>query len=184
VEGNKIVDQLAKSGTKKNYSNIITNLVYLGSQIKCIKVQEWELVLEVYKNTSKQSINQTSYLNIYLLAIYKRIAISINTKKATTNIFFQLKLRYNYLKSYLYRLGLVASNKYNYSKIETIKYLLLSCPLFKRARVKLKDNLNLNHLDLQLLLNITIGIEASISFINEIRIYTRKYYLARELEED
>jgi hypothetical protein len=81
-------------------------------------------------------------------------------------------------------LGLVANNKYNYNKIETTEYLLLSCSLFKRARVKLKNNLNLNHLDLQLLLNIIIGIEASISFINEIGIYTRKYYLVRELEED
>jgi hypothetical protein len=81
-------------------------------------------------------------------------------------------------------LGLAASNKYNCGKIETTEYLLLSCPLFKRARVKLKNNLNSNHLDLQLLLNITTGIEASISFINEIGICTRKYYLARELEED
>jgi hypothetical protein len=123
-------------------------------------------------------------LNLYPLATRKRIAIPISTKRATTSTFFQLKLRYSYLKSYLYRLGLVASNKYNYSKIETTKYLLLSYPLFKRARVKLKDNLNSNHLDLQLLLNTTTGINASISFINEIGICTRKYHLARELEED
>jgi hypothetical protein len=81
-------------------------------------------------------------------------------------------------------LGLAASNKYNYSKIETTKYLLLSYPLFKLAKIKLKDNLNSNHLDLQLLFNITTRIDTSISFINEIRIYTRKYHLARELEED
>jgi hypothetical protein len=105
-------------------------------------------------------------------------------KRATISTFFQLKLKYRYLKSYLYRLDLAASNKYNYSKIETIKYLLLSYPLFKWTRIKLKDNLNSNYLDLNLLFNITIGIDASISFINEIGICTRKYYLVRELEED
>jgi hypothetical protein len=140
--------------------------------------------LEVYKNISKQSTNQISYSNLYFPTICKKITISISTKRATISTFFQLKLKYRYLKFYLYRLGLAASNKYNYSKIETTEYLLLNCPLFKRARVKLKDKLNSNYLDLQFLLNIITGIDTSISFINEIGIYTRKYYLARKLEED
>jgi hypothetical protein len=123
-------------------------------------------------------------LNLYIPTTYKRIAIPASTKRAIVSAFFQLKLRYGYLKPYLHRLGLAASNKCKCGKIETTEYLLLSCPLFKRARVKLKDKLNSNHLDLQLLLNTIVGIDASIFFINEIGIYTRKYHLARELEED
>ncbi|PQE16114.1 Ribonuclease H-like domain protein [Rutstroemia sp. NJR-2017a WRK4] len=95
-----------------------------------------------------------------------------------------LKIRYGYLKSYLYLLGYTSTNKYICRVKETPKYLLLSCSYFSLARNKLKDKLAINYLSLPLLLNTTSGIEASIAYLSETNIYTRKYYLARELVDD
>ncbi|PQE02916.1 hypothetical protein CJF31_00002725 [Rutstroemia sp. NJR-2017a BVV2] len=95
-----------------------------------------------------------------------------------------LKIRYSYLKSYLYLLGYTSTNKCIYRAKETSEYLLLSCSHFSLARSKLKDKLAINYLSLLLLLNTTPGIEASIAYLNEIKICIQKYYLARELVED
>ncbi|PQE27522.1 hypothetical protein CJF30_00007854 [Rutstroemia sp. NJR-2017a BBW] len=83
-----------------------------------------------------------------------------------------LKIRYNYLKSYLYLLEYTSNNKYICKVKETLKYLFISCSLFSLARSKLKDKLVINYLLFPLLLNTTPGIEASIVYLNEIKIYT------------
>ncbi|PQE10987.1 hypothetical protein CJF31_00000706 [Rutstroemia sp. NJR-2017a BVV2] len=95
-----------------------------------------------------------------------------------------LKIRYSYLKSYLYLLGYTSTNKCICGAKETSKHLLLNCSYFSLARNKLKDKLATNYLLLPLLLNTTLGIEASIAYLSKTKICTRKYYLARELVDD
>ncbi|PQE32769.1 Ribonuclease H-like domain protein [Rutstroemia sp. NJR-2017a WRK4] len=95
-----------------------------------------------------------------------------------------LKIRYGYLKSYLYLLGYTSTNKYIYRAKEISEHLLLSYSHFSLARIKLKDKLATNYLLLPLLLDTIPGIEASIAYLNEIKICTRKYHLARELVDD
>ncbi|PQE14546.1 hypothetical protein CJF30_00007148 [Rutstroemia sp. NJR-2017a BBW] len=95
-----------------------------------------------------------------------------------------LKIRYSYLKLYLYLLGYTSTNKYICGAKEAFKYLFLNCSLFSLARIKLKDKLATNYLLFPFLLNITPGIEASITYLSEIKICIRKYYLARKLVED
>jgi hypothetical protein len=95
-----------------------------------------------------------------------------------------LKIKYGYLKSYLYLLGHTSTNKYICGAKETSEYLLLSCSKFSLARNKLKDKLATNYLLFPLLLDTTSGIEASIAYLSEIKICTRKYHLARELGDD
>ncbi|PQE08901.1 Ribonuclease H-like domain protein [Rutstroemia sp. NJR-2017a BVV2] len=95
-----------------------------------------------------------------------------------------LKIRYSYLKLYLYLLGYTSNNKCIYRAKETPKHLFLSCSLFSLARIKLKDKLATNYLLLLLLLDTTPGIEASIAYLSETKICTRKYHLARELVDD
>ncbi|PQE21166.1 hypothetical protein CJF31_00010793 [Rutstroemia sp. NJR-2017a BVV2] len=95
-----------------------------------------------------------------------------------------LKIRYSYLKLYLYLLGYTSTNKYICGAKETSEYLLLSCSHFSLARSKLKDKLATNYLLLLLLLDTTPGIEASIAYLSETKICIRKYHLARKLVED
>ena len=92
-----------------------------------------------------------------------------------------MKIRYSYLKSYLYILGYTSNNKYICGTKETSEYLFISYSQFSLARSKLKDKLTINYLLLPFLLNTSLGIEASIAYLSETNIYTRKYYLAREL---
>ncbi|PQE24588.1 hypothetical protein CJF32_00007622 [Rutstroemia sp. NJR-2017a WRK4] len=92
-----------------------------------------------------------------------------------------LKIRYSYLKSYLYLLKHTNINKYIYNTKEISEYLLLSCSQFSLARIKLKDKLAINYLLFPLLLDTTSGIETSIIYLNKTKICIRKYHLAREL---
>jgi hypothetical protein len=127
------------------------------------------------------SLSSTSYLKIFKSTSRKNIQILTLTKRATASVFFQLKIRYSYLKSYLYLLGHTSTNKYICSTKETPEHLLLSCSKFSLAWNKLKDKLAINYLSLSLLLDTTSGIEASIAYLSETKIYTRKYHLARKL---
>ncbi|PQE22077.1 hypothetical protein CJF31_00010683 [Rutstroemia sp. NJR-2017a BVV2] len=95
-----------------------------------------------------------------------------------------LKIRYSYLKSYLYLLEYINNNKYIYRTKEISKYLLLNYFLFNLVPIKLKNKLATNYLLFLLLLNTNSGIEVNISHLNKIDIYIRKYYLARELEDN
>ncbi|PQE24589.1 hypothetical protein CJF32_00007617 [Rutstroemia sp. NJR-2017a WRK4] len=81
-----------------------------------------------------------------------------------------MKIRYSYLKSYLYLLEYTSINKYIYRTKETPKYLLLNYSHFSLARNKLKDKLVINYLLLLFLLNTISGIEASIAYLSKIKI--------------
>ncbi|PQE20160.1 hypothetical protein CJF30_00001464 [Rutstroemia sp. NJR-2017a BBW] len=95
-----------------------------------------------------------------------------------------LKIRYSYLKSYLYLLEYTSTNKCICGAKEIPEYLLLNYSHFNLARSKLKDKLVINYLLFLILFDTTPGIEASIAYLSEIRICTRKYHLARELVDD
>ncbi|PQE13803.1 hypothetical protein CJF31_00011767 [Rutstroemia sp. NJR-2017a BVV2] len=95
-----------------------------------------------------------------------------------------MKIRYNYLKLYLYLLGYTSNNKYIYRIKEISEYLFLSYFLFNLARIKLKDKLVINYLLFLLLLNTSSRIEASIAYLSKINIYIRKYYLTYKLENN
>ncbi|PQE23889.1 hypothetical protein CJF30_00008887 [Rutstroemia sp. NJR-2017a BBW] len=92
-----------------------------------------------------------------------------------------LKIRYSYLKLYLYLLEYISNNKYIYKVKEISKYLFISYSLFNLVRNKLKDKLIINYLLFLLLLNINSEIEVSIAYLNKINIYIRKYYLIYKL---
>ena len=160
----------------------ITSLNYLGAQIKRIKNQEWSESL--LKAPEANSLSSVSYLRIFKPSSRNRIQIPISTKRATASAFYQLKIRHGYLKSYLYLLGHTSNNKYICRAKETPEHLFISYSLFSLARSKLKDKLATNYLSLPLLLDTTPGIEASIAYLSETKICTRKYHLARELVDD
>jgi hypothetical protein len=164
----------------------MTSLNYLETRIKRIKSQEWsESLLKTLEATREaSSLSSTSYLKIFKPTSRKSIQIPISTKRATASAFFQLKIRHSYLKSYLQLLGHTSTNKCICGAKETPEHLLLSCSQFSLARIKLKDKLATNYLSLPLLLNTTPGIEASIAYLSETKICTRKYYLARELVDN
>jgi hypothetical protein len=117
------------------------------------------------------SLSSTSYLKNFKPISRDYIQILNSTKRATTNIFYQLKIRYSYLKSYLYLLEHTSNNKYIYKAKETPKYLFISYSLFSLVWSKLKNKLATNYLSLPLLLNTSSGIEANIAYLSEINIY-------------
>ena len=168
--GNEKADLLAKSGTKMDPLTNTTSLNYLGAQIKRIKNQEW--FKSLLKAPEANSLSSASYLRIFKPFSRNRIQIPISTKRATASAFYQLKIRYGYLKSYLYSLGHTSNNKCICGAKETPEYLFISCSLFSLARSKLKNKLATNYLSLPLLLNTSPGIEASIAYLSEINIYT------------
>jgi hypothetical protein len=156
-----------------------TSLNYLGAQIKRIKNQKWSESL--FKALEANSFNSASYLKNFKLSSRNRIQIPISTRRATASAFYQLKIRYSYLKSYLYLLEYTSNNKCICGAKETSEYLFIGCSLFSLVWSKLKNKLVINYLLFPLLLDTNPGIEASIAYLSEINICTRKYYLAREL---
>ncbi|PQE13434.1 hypothetical protein CJF32_00005320 [Rutstroemia sp. NJR-2017a WRK4] len=81
-----------------------------------------------------------------------------------------MKIRYSYLKSYLYLLEYISINKYICGAKKISEYLLLNYSYFSLARNKLKDKLAINYLLFPLLLNTTSEIETSIVYLNKIKI--------------
>ncbi|PQE08885.1 hypothetical protein CJF31_00010802 [Rutstroemia sp. NJR-2017a BVV2] len=94
------------------------------------------------------------------------------------------KIRYSYLKSYLYLLEYISNNKYIYRAKEISKYLFLSYSFFSLIWTTLKNKLFINYLLFLLFFNISFGIEVNINYLNKINIYTRKYYLVYKLEDN
>ncbi|PQE07175.1 hypothetical protein CJF31_00004850 [Rutstroemia sp. NJR-2017a BVV2] len=94
------------------------------------------------------------------------------------------KIRYSYLKLYLYLLRYTSNNKYICRTKETSKYLFLNYSFFSLVWIKLKDKLIINYLLFLLLLNTSSRIETSINYLNKTNIYTRKYYLVYKLEDN
>ncbi|PQE10571.1 hypothetical protein CJF31_00009340 [Rutstroemia sp. NJR-2017a BVV2] len=82
-----------------------------------------------------------------------------------------MKIKYKYIKLYLYLLRYISNNKDIYKTKNISKYLFLNYSLFNLARNKLKNKLVINYLIFLFLLNINFGIEINISYLNKIYIY-------------
>ena len=85
----------------------------------------------------------------------------------------------------MYRLGRINSDHCRCGKKERAEHLLLSCrePGLKEARAKAQEKLR-TRLSLQTMLHTTSGIEATLGFLKETGIATRKWHLGRRLEEE
>ena len=97
-----------------------------------------------------------------------------------------MKLGHSYIRSYLYRLGHIDSDSCRYGKRETAAHLLLSCKEagLAKARAKLRDEMKGTRLSLPLLMHTKIGIEKTLDFLKNTRLYTRKWYLERSQETE
>ena len=97
-----------------------------------------------------------------------------------------MKLSYNYIRSYLYRLGHTDSDSCRCGKKETAAHLLLSCKEVgvAKARAKLRDGLKGARLSLPLLMHTKIGIEKTLDFLKNTRLCTRKWHLERSQEAE
>ena len=126
--------------------------------------------------------NPGSYRCKFPWKITSKISFPLGTSRELASSFFQLKIGYGYLKSYLYRLGHSISDLCWCGHKETIKHLLLSCKELKEARRKLQDSLGASRLNLRLLLHTTTGIEKTLNFLKETRVVTRKWHLERKEE--
>ena len=110
----------------------------------------------------------------------------MGTLRPIASAFFQLKLGYGYLKSYLYRLKIASNNKYKCGKTENTKHLLLYCILYREEHFRLfslfKGSLEASAFNLRLLLHTEIGILNILVFLKETSICIRKWHIERSVE--
>jgi hypothetical protein len=87
-----------------------------------------------------------------------------------------LKLGHGYIRSYLHRLGHTDNDLCRCGKRETTTHLLLSCKEagIAKARAKLRNKMKRARLSLPLLIHTKIGIEKTLDFLKNTRLYTRK----------
>jgi hypothetical protein len=119
-------------------------------------------------------------------ALPRDITLHLRTLKPLASAFFQLKLGYGYLKSYLYKLNIMFNNKCKCGKTKNAKHLLLYYTLYKEERNRLfsrfKGSLKASAFNLQLLLYTEIGIVNILIFLKETSICTRKWHIDRREE--
>ncbi|KAF1924509.1 uncharacterized protein M421DRAFT_12746, partial [Didymella exigua CBS 183.55] len=64
----------------------------------------------------------------------------------------------------------------SYRYTQTPQHLLLSCRNYREARKKIKSSLQETRLTMSLLLDTDRGIQATLAFIQETKVGTRKWY--------
>ena len=89
----------------------------------------------------------------------------------------QLKLEYNYFKSYLKRLSDYDSDKCDCdnTSIQSPAHLLLSCSKYTTEYSKIKDKLKTSNLSLKLLLTTRDEIQAVFDFLKDSEIVRRNW---------
>lgn len=184
IPGNELADELAKKATLTSSSQVEqTSFAFLGIQLNKLKTHDIHSILR----EQKQAKSREAYTNTYTWNISKKISLPLGIKRELASSFFQLKLGHGYIKSYLYRLKLIANNKCKCGRIETTRHLLLECPLYKEQRRALsrrvKEEVAVRVLTLPLLLHTKIGIQSTLVFLKETSIGTRGWHLQR-VEED
>ncbi|KAJ8063433.1 hypothetical protein OCU04_008652 [Sclerotinia nivalis] len=175
VEGNELADALAKEATRLRSSSNETSFASLGMDIKRTKSEDWIILL----NTNNPRQSSSSYAKTYPWKTSSKIGIPGNIKRNIISALFQLKIGHGYFKSYLQRFGISANDKCRCGKRETPDHLLLSCPLYKKARRKLKENNSSSRLTMKYLLHTKAGTIKTLEFIDTTRIATRSWYLKR-----
>ncbi|KAJ8063301.1 hypothetical protein OCU04_008531 [Sclerotinia nivalis] len=137
--------------------------------IKRTKSEDWIILL----NTNNPRQSSSSYAKTYLWKTNSKINIPGNIKRNIINTLFQLKINHGYFKLYLQRFGISANNKCRYRKRETLDHLLLNCPLYKKAKRKLKENNPSFKFTIKYLLHTKTGIIKTLEFIDTTRIAIR-----------
>ena len=102
--------------------------------------------------------------------------------------FVQMKIGHSYFKSYLYRLPKYGDKKCRgfYTKDQTPEHLLTACQFFKEEQKAVKDQLKKANLPLtaKSLFSTNEGIKATLAFLKETKVATRKWLLGEENSED
>jgi ribonuclease HI len=185
IPGNELADELAKKATLTSSSQVEqTSFAFLGIQLNKLKTHDIHSILR----EQKQAKSREAYINTYTWNISKKISLPLGIKRELASSFFQLKLGHGYIKSYLYRLKLIANNKCKCGRIETTRHLLLECPLYKEQRRALsrrvKEEVAVRVLTLPLLLHTKIGIQNTLVFLKETSIGTRRWHSQRGEEDE
>ena len=115
--------------------------------------------------------------------------------RLTFSTFTQIKLGHEYFKSYLERLPAYEDNLCHICKVkQTPEHILISCKQYKAEQKKLKNTVLRqkakpgtganSELSLKRLLCTGEGIKATLAFLKETKIATRKWILGKEGTED
>ena len=161
-----------------------TSFAYLGIRINQLKKLEINSIL----GSIKKPRYLDSYSNTYLWRIFNKILVPSGIKRELASSIYQLKLGHGYLKSYLYRLNIIANNKCCCGLEETPKHLLLVCKDYRVQRKALLESIRtkieVRVLTLPLILHTNIGITSLVVFLKETRLCTRNWHLKRLEEEE
>jgi ribonuclease HI len=181
--GNEAADQLAKHGTKLPASSTKTSFAILGIKIKQLAREEWAEYVTSYA-TKLKSNNQATYCRVYPWIISSKLRIPTGIKREIASTLFQLKFGHGYFKDFLFRIKHATTPYCVCDKREKPEHLLLNCAQFREARPRLADKLRSYRLSMRQLLHTKEGIEATIGFLQETGLGTRKWHLARHEEEE
>ncbi|KAH7563631.1 hypothetical protein BM1_00678 [Bipolaris maydis] len=136
--------------------------------------QEWQLRCTI----AAEKLQETGILPTIQVQWKTRKQIATPpTSREASSAFYQLKLGHCYLRDFLFKRGKVDSKACpcNYRATQDPAHILLSCTLYKEARKKMQETTK-DPLSLAFLLDTTIGVQATITFIKETRAATQAWY--------
>ena len=136
--------------------------------------------------------DQCQILILMLKTKFKKLK---QAKKLVFSIFTQIKLEYEYFKSYLKRLPAYDINLCNVCKVkQTPEHMLLSCKIYKAEQKTLKNAVlqskskseteSNSELSLKRLLCTGEGIRNTLAFLDQTKIATRKWILEEIKKEE
>ena len=185
IPGNELADKAAKKGARNteraviNASKTQTSLSFIKKDIDKIAQEEWTQ----YWRNAKQG-QQYSKLQTEPEGKVKSKELK-QADRLTFSTFTQIKLEHEYFKSYLERLPAYEDNLCHICKVkQTLKHILISCKQYKAEQKKLKNTVLRqkakpgtganSELSLKRLLCTGEGIKATLAFLKETKIATRK----------
>lgn len=181
IPGNIEADRLAKiAAAEPPDDNFPTSLAYITQLTMEMKNEEWTRKLAEFKQ--KHAGTSTSYSNLYSWQIRNKLWTPRGTKKEICSAFFQMKLGHGYFKSYLKRIGKRSDDECLCGAKQTPRHLLLECRRYRWQRRKVEEKMCSDRLTLPLLLHTYKGVEATLEYIKETKICTRKWYLGDILD--
>jgi hypothetical protein len=109
-----------------------------------------------------------------------KLRVPQGTKRLLASTFYQIKLGHGYLKDYLKRIGRARDDRCTCGTRETVDHILFSCRNTTSARRE--QGLIAN--SKSILLNIRVGIERVLSFLQTTGVATRRRHLERTQREE
>ena len=182
IPGNEVADGLAKEAAKMVPSSSITSLALTSIKIKNLATKEWTQHLHHYTAIATRQ-NPRTYAAKFTWKIRKKLCIPQGTRRETASAFYQLKTGHGYNKSYLHRFNKTETNKCSCGVLQSPEHLLLSCKNYNIERRLLVKGVGSRRPTLPLLLHSKQGIKATLKFLAQTRIGTRKWYLG-QVDED